>query len=198
VCLSFTGTNQAGHSKGVWPVVIVESEVALSRRSIAIRLKHHCLISLIFVEADVAPAVTDAILILLAAEDQTSILGTFFIIEEHACGIAICPGVLLTQIVGSGELGIVRNNHAGRPIWLDDIDSMNRDLIEVRIASGLPRTHEDCACKRDGKDSGVGGEKVTRGEHGCHLLIQPTFTIADAAMLRAVLFGYTPTRRCMY
>src|ERR1700722_16030513 len=97
--------------KTVRPVIVIENEVGVTRGTIAARFHHHRLISLIFIEAEVPPAMSGAVFILLAAEDKTAVFCSLFIIEEHSRSVAVVPRILLTLVIGTRKLRVIRDDH---------------------------------------------------------------------------------------
>src|SRR5439155_26888391 len=69
--------------------------------------------------------------ILMATEDQSTILGAFVVQEEDASARTSIRCQFFAPHDNAWELVMIRNHHPQRTIWLDHLDAMNDDLIEV-------------------------------------------------------------------
>jgi hypothetical protein len=91
----------------------------------------HQLILLVFVKAQAAAGMDDlAVFIFVPAEDQAAILGAPIVEENHA-GAGALVRIFLASDDGARKPRPVRNHHAQRAVWLDQIDALDVEFLQA-------------------------------------------------------------------
>lgn len=70
----------------------------------------------------------------IAVEDQATVLGPLVIFEEHPSFGPVGTGEFLSHVKAAGKLGLIGDNEARSTVWLDDVDAVDRKLIEIGVS----------------------------------------------------------------
>src|SRR5262249_10809096 len=106
----------------------------------------------VFVECKADPRVYDlAISISMSAEDQPAIFCSFVVVEKHSCLGPVHFGEFLAFYDYSGQALMVGDYHSQSSVRLDNIDSVDFDIIKALVALGRracqQQDHQYCAQK---------------------------------------------------